>query len=89
MKSLIVEGRYDQLVSSLSNKLLSVIKDSYAAVADPEGQFSGTKIFYKQGETVPHIEDDTEQPNVYFEEVENTTIPVEFYLQLTLHELHL
>ena len=87
MKSLIIEGRYDQLVSSLSNKLLSVIKDSYSSVTDPEGMFSGTKIFYKKGEPVPHIEDDTEQPNVYFEEVENTTIPVEFYLQLKIQWL--
>jgi hypothetical protein len=82
MKQLFLEGRYDSLVTSLSNKLLSVIKDSYAAVSDPAGNFGSTKIFYKQGETIPHIEDDETQPNIYFEEVENATIPVEFYLQL-------
>jgi hypothetical protein len=82
MKQLFLEGRYDSLVTSLSNKLLGVIKDSYAATSNPSGNFGGTKIFYKQGETVPHIEDDETQPNIYFEEVENATIPVEFYLQL-------
>ena len=82
MKHLIIEGRYDSLVTTLSNKLLGVIKDSYVAVSDPQGKFSNDKIFYKRGETIPNIEDDDEQPKVYFEEVENTTIPVEFYLQL-------
>lgn len=84
MKSLFLEGRYDSLVTTLSNKLLSIIKDSYSAVSNPAGKFGSTKIFYKQGETVPEIEDDQTQPNIYFEEVENTTIPVEFYLQLKL-----
>lgn len=82
LKHLFLEGRYDSLVTTLSNKLLSIIKDSYSAVSDPAGKFGSVKIFYKQGETVPHIEDDETQPNVYFEEVENATIPVEFYLQL-------
>jgi hypothetical protein len=82
MKQLFLEGRYDSLVTSLSNKLLGVIKDSYAATSNPSGKFGSTKIFYKQGETIPHIEDDETQPNIYFEEVENATIPVEFYLQL-------
>jgi hypothetical protein len=41
MKSLIIEGRYDSLVTKLSNKLLAVIKDSYACTKDPEGFFSG------------------------------------------------
>ena len=35
MKSLIVEGRYDSLVTQLSNKLLSIVKSSYDAVKDP------------------------------------------------------
>ena len=82
MKQLFLEGRYDSLVTSLSNKLLGIIKESYSAVSDPAGNFGNTKIFYKQGETIPHIEDDETQPNIYFEEVENATIPVEFYLQL-------
>ena len=82
LKHLFLEGRYDSLVTTLSNKLLGIIKDSYTAVSNPTGEFGGVKIFYRQGETVANIEDDATQPNVYFEEVENTTIPVEFYLQL-------
>ena len=86
MKSLIIEGRqqrrYDGLVTQLSNKLLSIVKSSYAAVKDPAGMFAGQKIYFKQGETVPNIDDDAVQKHVYFEEVENVTIPVEFYLQL-------
>ena len=82
LKHLFLEGRYDSLVTTLSNKLLGIIKDSYSAVSDSNGKFGNVKIFYKQGETVPEIEDDTTQPNIYFEEVENATIPVEFYLQL-------
>ena len=82
MKSLIIEGRYDSLVTQLSNKLLSIVKSSYAAVTDPDGMFAGQKIYFKQGETVLNIDDESVQKHVYFEEVDNTTIPVEFYLQL-------
>jgi len=82
MKQLFLEGRYDSLVTTLSNKLLSIIKESYSAVSDPAGRYGSVKIFYKQGETIPHIEDDKTQPKIYFDEIENTTIPVEFYLQL-------
>lgn len=82
LKHLFLEGRYDSLVTTLSNKLLGVIKDSYSAVNNPHGKLGKKKIFYKQGETIPNIEDDTKQPKIYFEEVENATIPVEFYLQL-------
>jgi hypothetical protein len=82
MKSLIIEGRYDSLVTRLSNKLLQIIKDSFAATTDPEGSFSGEKIYFKQGEDVPNIEDPATFDNIYFEEVENTDIPVEFYLEL-------
>ena len=82
MKSLIIEGRYDSLVTQLSNKLLSIVKSSYAAVKDPNGMFAGQKIYFKQGETLLNIDDDAVQKHIYFEEVDNTTIPVEFYLQL-------
>ena len=82
MKSLIIEGRYDSLVTTLSNKLLQVIKDSYAATTDPDGKFAGEKIYFKQGETLADINDDAEQNKIYFEEIENDTIPVEFYLSL-------
>ena len=82
MKSLIVEGRYDSLVTQLSNKLLGIVKDSYAAVKNPKGMFAGQKIYFKQGETVLNIDDDSVQRHIYFEEVDNPTIPVEFFLQL-------
>jgi hypothetical protein len=82
LKTLIVEGRYDSLVTKLSNKLLGIIKDSYAATKDPEGCFAGEKIYFKQDEEVPFIDDDKKQRHIYFEEVENKDIPVEFYLQL-------
>jgi hypothetical protein len=80
MKALLVEGRYDSLVTTLSNKLLGIVKDSFAATKDPTGNFSGQQIYFKSGETVPNIDDDAQFKHIYFEEVENTEIPVEFYL---------
>ena len=82
MKRLILEGRYDSLVTQLSNKLLQIVKDSYEATQSESGEFGGKKIYYTKSETVPPINDDKKQPGIYFEEVENATIPVEFYLQL-------
>ena len=82
MKSLIIEGRYDSLVTKLSNKLLGIIKDSFSATKDPQGRYAGEKIYFKQDEDIPLIIDDEKQHHVYFEEVENADIPVEFYLQL-------
>lgn len=82
LKNLIVEGRYDSLVTTLSNKLLGIIKDSYENVDDYTGKFSGQKIYFKQRETIPNIDNDEEFKHIYFEEVENTEIPVEFYLSL-------
>lgn len=84
MKHLILEGRYDSLVRQLSNTLLAIIKDSYASTQTASGEFGGKKIYYTKSETVPPIEDDKQQPIIYFEEVENATIPVEFYLQLKI-----
>jgi hypothetical protein len=84
MKRLFLEGRYDSLVTKLSNTLLAIIKDSYSSTQSPAGKFGGKKIYYTKSETVPLIEDDKQQPAVYFEEVENATIPVEFYLQLKI-----
>jgi len=82
MKALLIEGRYDSLVTKLSNKLLAIIKDSWAATQDAAGQFAGEKIYFKQGETVPEILDDDQYRHIYFEEIENADIPIEFYLQL-------
>jgi len=84
LKNLIVEGRYDSLVTTLSNKLLGIVKDSYENVDDYTGEFSGQKIYFKQGETIPNIDNDDEFKHIYFEEVENTEIPVEFYLSLKI-----
>ena len=84
LKKLIAEGRYDGLVTKLSKTLLQVIKDSFASKDDPEGFFGGEKIYFKQGEEVPNIEDPATFDNIYFEEVENTDIPVEFYLELKI-----
>ena len=81
LKHLILEGRYDSLVTKLSNTLLAIIKDSYTSTQTASGEFGGKKIYYTKSETVPPIEDEKQQPPVYFEEVENATIPVEFYLQ--------
>jgi hypothetical protein len=84
LKNLIIEGRYDSLVTTLSNKLLGIVKDSYVAVKDPAGKFSGQKIYFKQGEHVPNIDNDEEFTHIYFEEIENATIPVEFYLSFKI-----
>lgn len=81
LKNLIVEGRYDSLVTKLSRTLLRIVKDSYSATQDPAGKFAGEQIYYKKSQTVPDILDDAKQHHIYFEEVENTDIPVEFYLQ--------
>jgi hypothetical protein len=81
LKRLIIEGKYDSIVTELSRKLLAVVKDSFQATKHPKGEFSGQKIFFKQGETVPNIDDDSEFKHIYFEEVENQNIPLDFYLQ--------
>lgn len=81
MKTLIIEGRYDAVVTRLSNKLLKVVKDSYEAVSSTDGKFAGVKIYFKQNETIPAITNN-EYNEIYFEEVENQTIPLDFYLTL-------
>jgi len=83
LKTLVLEGRYDSLVRQLSNRMLAVIKDSYAAVSNGTGEFAGKKIYFKQGESVPEIHGDSYY-DVYFEEVENETIPLDFYLALRI-----
>jgi hypothetical protein len=87
LKRLIVEGRYDSLVTTLSGKLLGVIKDSYSATQTEDGKFAGKKIYYTKNEEAPHIEgaDDDGidlQPEIYFEEVEAPNVELEFYLIL-------
>lgn len=82
MQVLLIEGRYDSLVTALSREILMLIKSSYAATKQPAGTFAGTKIYYQKNESVPDILDDAAQRHVLFKEVENVTIPVEFYLQV-------
>jgi hypothetical protein len=82
LKKIIVEGRYDSIVTELSNKLLQVVKDSYAAVADPKGMFSGQKIHFKQDDTIPEIDDDSQFKHIWFQEVENEQLPLDCYLAL-------
>lgn len=81
MKTLIVEGRYDSLVTELSRDLLRVVKDSYSAVAHEKGRFAGKRIYFDSAENVPNI-DSEKYPEIYFKEVDNQTIPLEFYLTL-------
>ena len=90
MKTLLTEGRYDSIVTRLSRTLFDVVKASYSAVSDPDGKFAGKKIYNDPtaGETIPDINatspagQEEPQPAVYFEEVENQSIPLDFYLQL-------
>ena len=77
LKKILVEGRYDSLVTKLSNKCISLVKSSYSAVSDPNGEFAGKKI----SNTDIDIESDT-FPHVFFEEIENESIPLEFYFLL-------
>ena len=81
LKNLIVEGRYDSLVTKLSNTLLSIVKDSYSCVSSDDGTFAGEKIYYSENESVPQIDSD-DQAHIYFEEVEAPDIPLEFYINL-------
>jgi hypothetical protein len=83
MKSILIEGRYDALVTELSRRLLKVVKDSISCTQDVDGKFAGKRILFDADEEVPNI-DSNDFPEVYFEEVENATIPVEFYLTLKI-----
>ena len=84
MKALIVEGRYDSLVTKLSNTLLGIVKDSYSCVESEDGMFAGKKTFFAKGDSVPHIE---EHPEIYFEEIEAPNVQLEFYLTLKIPHL--
>ena len=83
MKALLFEGRYDSFSRQLSRKLISIVKDSFAATNDISGKYLGHKVYYTANETVPNI-NSNEAPDVYTEEIENTSIPLEFYLTLKI-----
>jgi hypothetical protein len=84
LKTLIIEGRYDSIVSELSRKLLTVVKNSYEACTNTTGMFAGQKTYFKKGETAPDITDDDKYKECYFEEISNQTIPLEFYVTLKI-----
>lgn len=81
MKKILFEGRYDSLVTDISREMLSAIKESFAATKTEDGEFRKLKIYFKEGETVPRIESD-DYDHIWFEEVENETIPLEFKIAL-------
>jgi len=83
MKALLLEGRYDSLSRQISRKIIGIIKDSYEATNDADGKFLGRKVYYTANEPVPDI-NSNEAPDVYTEEIENSEIPLEFYLTLKL-----
>jgi len=81
LESLLLEGRYDSLVRQLSNELLRTVKQSHEATKQPEGMFAGEKIYWERVADAPAIKSE-DYPAIYFKEVNNETIPLEFYLSL-------
>ena len=80
LKKLVIEGRYDSLVTSLSREMLLAIKDSFTSTKDPNGLWNDRKIYFRKSETPPPIAD--KYPHIYFQEVENNQIPLEFKIAL-------
>ena len=83
MKKILLEGRYDSVVTGLSNKILKVFKDSYSAVLDPKGKFAGEQIYFIAPDHAPDIKSDRFE-HIWFEEIENETIPLDFYVELRI-----
>lgn len=83
LTTLLIEGRYDSIVTNLSNKILSVFKDSLASTTDPRGKFAGEQIYFKSKSDAPDINGD-DYKHVWFLEVENKEIPLDFYLELRI-----
>jgi hypothetical protein len=82
MLPLVIEGRYDSIVTQLSRKLLTVIKQSYTSVSDPRGQYNGQQIYFDDAGIAPNILDDSKFRHIYMQEVENSKIPLDFYVEL-------
>ena len=80
LSALLIEGRYDSVVTNLSNQLFKVFKDSYRAVSE-NGQFGGEQIYFKSASDAPAIAS-SNFSHIWFQEVENETIPLEFYIEL-------
>lgn len=83
MKTILLEGRYDSIVTGLSNRILKIFKDSYSSVTDPQGKFAGQQIYYKSKSDAPAI-NGNDFEHVWFEEIENETVPLEFYVELRI-----
>ena len=81
LKRLIIEGRYDSIVTALSREMLNAIKSSFESTKTKNGKFAGTKIYFRKGEQVPTIHGD-DFDHIYFHEVENEQIPLEFKIAL-------
>jgi hypothetical protein len=88
LKTLLHEGRYDSLVTRVSNRVLDAIKRSYSSVTHPTGQFVTTDvdgetktvtIHYKQPADAPEIRSDDEN-YIFFLDVDNQSIPLQFKL---------
>lgn len=63
--------------------MLSAIKDSYSATKTKSGKFGNKKIYFQKGETVPEIHGD-DYSHIYFHEIENEQIPLEFKIALRI-----
>ena len=83
LTTLLIEGRYDSIVTNLSNKILTVFKDSLVSTTDPDGMFAGEQIYFKSKSDAPAINGDSYK-HVWFLEVENKEIPLDFYLELRI-----
>lgn len=83
MQTLLLEGRYDSVSRQLSRRIINIVKDSFEATNDADGKFLGHKVYYTANESVPDI-NSTEAPEVYTEEIENSEIPLEFYLSFKI-----
>jgi hypothetical protein len=84
LSQLILEGRYDSITRQLSSTVIHIVKQSYAAVNNKTGKFAGVKIYFQPGETRPDIQDADNFSNVYFSEIENSSIPLDFYFELRI-----
>lgn len=83
IKKILLEGRYDSIVTGLSNRILKIFKDSYSSVTNPDGKFAGQQIYYKSKSDAPAI-NGNDFEDIWFDEVENETIPLEFYIELRI-----
>lgn len=78
--NLLREGRYDSVVTQLSNIILQQIKKSTVAF-DNNGLYNGDLIYFEnEDDTLPIHDND--YPDIWSMSVENDKIPLEFIIQL-------